>query len=175
MNTLAQSIQAVLFATSEPMSINSLATRLDTNKEAIAIALVELSQSLEGHGIMLVEQGGTVTLSTRPDQSSLIESIRKDEISKELSKASAETLAIIAYTPGVNKSQIEFIRGVNASYTIRSLSMRGLIESKNEGRSVSYYPTIELLQSFGISTIEGLPEYAETKSKIDNLLKEPNN
>ena len=170
MNTLAQSIQAILFATAESATIASLATRLGADAESVGAAIIELREALADHGIMLIEQNSSVMLVTRPDQSALIESIRKDELSKELSKASAETLAIIAYTPGIAKSQIEFIRGVNASYTLRSLLMRGLIEAKQEGRSALYYPTLELLQSFGIASIEDLPAYAETKAKIDKLL-----
>jgi segregation and condensation protein B len=120
--------------------------------------------------MMLVQDGEEVTLVTRPEHSALIETIRKEELSKELSKASAETLSIVAYHAGVSKAQIEFIRGVNASYSIRALSMRGLIESRGAGRAVGYYPTLQLLEHFGVSKVEELPQYAETAAKISQLL-----
>ena len=169
---LAQSIEAILFATSQAQSISSLATRLSVEKEAVVEALEELKVIFEGHGIMLLVHNNEATLVTRPEQSSLIESIRKDELQKELSKASAETLAIIVYHPNATKAQIEFIRGVNASYSLRALQMRGLIEQKGSGRSISYVPTLEALEYFGVSSAEALPHFAETKQKIDSLLQQ---
>lgn len=168
---LSQSIEAILFATSQPQSIASLATRLSASKEEVTQALKLLEGRFEGHGIMLVVHESEATLVTRPEQGTLIETIRKDELQKELSRASAETLAFIIYHSGATKSQIEFIRGVNASYSIRALQMRGLIEQKGAGRSVCYVPTIEALEHFGVSSVEELPEFAQTKQKIDTLLQ----
>lgn len=169
-NPLSPSIEAILFATSEPQSVSMLATRLGASKEDVEAALGELSGALEGRGIMLVLHEGAATLATRPEQSALIESIRKEELSKELSKASAETLAIICYYPEVTKAQIEFIRGVNASYSLRALQMRGLIEQKGSGRAITYVPTIDSLRHFGVSAVAELPNYAETRRKIETLL-----
>jgi segregation and condensation protein B len=171
--TLIQSIEAMLFATSEPQSFRSLAERLQVSAEDIQTALETLATRFEDHGIMLVVHDNTATLVTKPAFSALIESIRKDDLQKELSKASSETLAIISYRPGVTKAEIEFIRGVNASYSLRALQMRGLIEAKKgeSGRSVSYQPTVEMLEYFGVSSVEGLPNYTETKQKIDTLLE----
>lgn len=170
MNNLSTQIEALLFATADPQSKKSLATRLDATVEAVSEALSALESSLEGHAIMLVQDGEEVTLVTRPEHSALIETIRKEELSKELSKASAETLSIIAYHAGISKAQIEFIRGVNASYSIRALSMRGLIESRGSGRAVGYYPTLVMLEHFGVSKVEELPQYVETAAKIAQLL-----
>lgn len=170
MNNLASQIEALLFATADPQSIKALATRLSVSGEEIQESLSVIEASLQGHAMMLVREGDEVTLATRPEHSALIEAIRKEELSKELSKASAETLSIVAYHAGISKAQIEFIRGVNASYSLRALSMRGLIESRGSGRSVGYYPTLQLLQHFGVSKIEELPQYVETAQKIKNLL-----
>ncbi len=170
MNTLTQSIEAILFATSEPQSFASLAARLSVTKDEIAQSLAELATTLEGHGISVIMHNETATLATTSSQSTLIESIRKEELMKELSKASAETLAIVCYHPGATKAEIEFIRGVNASYSLRALQIRGLIESKQLGRSTSYHPTIESLEHFGAHAVTELPNYAETKQKIDALL-----
>jgi segregation and condensation protein B len=167
---LPQAIEAILFATAEPQTFAFLAKTLNVSIDDIGPAVAELATRLEGHGIALSELNQVVTLSTKSDFGPIIETIRKDELSKELSKASAETLAVIAYTPGVSKSQIEFIRGVNVSYSLRALMMRGLIESKGQGRAIGYFPTLELLQHYGIQDITGLPDYAATKAKIDALL-----
>lgn len=167
---MKNAIEAILLATGEPQSFAVLAKHLDTDVDTIGTAVQELIASMDGHGIVVTELNQVVSLVTRSDHASIIEKIRKDELSKELSKASAETLAIIAYSPGVTKSQIEFIRGVNVSYSLRSLQMRGLIESKGVGRSVGYYPTSDLLNHFGVTSLDGLPAYTETKTKLDTLL-----
>lgn len=170
MNNLPQQIEALLFATADAYSAKALSQRLSVDIEAVREALSVLEASLEGHAMMLVKNGDEVTLATRAEHSALIETVRKEELSKELSKASAETLAIVAYYPGVSKAQIEFIRGVNASYSIRALTMRGLIEQQGGGRAVGYYPTLALLEHFGVAEVSALPQYAETVAKIQQLL-----
>lgn len=172
MKELTQSIEAVLFATAEPQQVKKIAERLNSSEEEVLKAVTLLKEQYSDHGIMVVVHEDTVMLASRPEYASIIESIRKEELSKELTKASAETLAIIAYWPGVSKAEIEFIRGVNASYTLRSLMMRGLIENRGAGRSVAYYPTIEVLGHFGISHIEELPDYAQVQNKLKSIMKE---
>ena len=167
---LPHAIQAILFATAEPHTYTALAKQLDTDTESIATAVVELKGMMEGQAITLIDLNQTVSLVTASEFSSLIETIRKDELSKELSKASAETLAIVAYSPGISKGNIEFIRGVNASYSLRALQMRGLIEQKGVGRATGYYPTLSVLEHFGVSKIEDLPEYGASKATLDALL-----
>lgn len=170
-DNLAQSIEAILFAVSEPQSLTSLSSRLNVGKDEINAALVELEQKFEGHGIMLVRHNDSATLVTRPEQGTLIETIRKEELNKELSKASAETLSVICYHPDATRAQIEFIRGVNASYSLRTLQMRGLVEQKGSGRSVTYVPSMATLEHFGVQSVEQLPNFDETKQKINSLLE----
>lgn len=172
MNELSKQIEAILFVTSEPIKIGFLSNVLQKNEGEINEALKILAENLNGHGINLLENEGLVSLVTHKDHSDLIEGIKKEELQKDLSKASAETLAVVAYMPGISKSQIEFIRGVNVSYSLRSLLMRGLVEQSGSGRATTYHPTIEMLGYFGISKIEELPSYLETKEKLEKLLTE---
>ena len=172
MNKISQQIESLLFATADPQSFKSLSSRFGVELDEIRQAVVELEKSLDGHAMMLVQDTEEVSLVTRPEYSTLLETIRKEELSKELSKASAETLSIVSYYAGVSKAQIEFIRGVNTSYSLRGLAMRGLVESRGSGRSVGYYPTIQMLEHFGVSKIEELPNYIETVEKITKLLNQ---
>lgn len=167
-----QQIESLLFARAEPQSLKSLSTRLGVSIEEIKEAVKTLEEALSGRAIMLVQDGEEVTLATRPEHAQLIETIRKEELSKELSKASAETLSTIAYHGGISKAEIEFIRGVNVSYTLRALLMRGLVEARGSGRSVGYHPTLAMLEYFGVSRTEDLPQYVETSAKITKLLKQ---
>jgi segregation and condensation protein B len=172
MNKLSHTIESILFATAEDYSVAALAKLLEVPAEDIEAALNELSLSLEGHAMMLVRQGDSVTLATRPEHSAILETLRKEELQKDLSKASAETLAVIVYKPGTTKAEIELIRGVNASYSLRALQIRGLIETQGAGRAVTYHPTLALLESFGVADAEQLPQYAETKQKLASLLSQ---
>ncbi|MDB5254672.1 MAG: scpB [Candidatus Nomurabacteria bacterium] len=171
-NPLSQTIESILFATAEDYSVASLAKLLEVSAEDVEAALAELASSLEGHAMMLVRQGNNVTLATRPEHSTVLEAIRKEELQKDLSKASAETLAVIVYKPGATKAEIELIRGVNASYSLRALQIRDLIETQSAGRAVTYHPTLALLESFGIADADQLPQYAETKQKLASLLQQ---
>jgi segregation and condensation protein B len=168
--SLAHHIQAILFSTSEEWDIAALAKVCSVEKEAVEQALEELTQLLECQSIMLIRVGNSVSLVTRPAFTGTIATIRRDELQKELSKASAETLAVIIYSNGASKAHIEMIRGVNASYALRNLQMRGLIETVGSGRATLYRPTTELLQSFGVASVEALPSYQETYQLIQSLL-----
>ena len=172
MSNTTRNIQAILFATAEPQSLTSLAKRLSVSTDEIRTEIDELSHALEGQAYMLVHHADTVALVIRPEQQALIETIRKEELSKDLSKASAEVLAIVAYHPGISKAEIEFIRGVNSAYSIRALLMRGLITAEQSGRSSIYHPTLDLLQSYGIGSINELPQYEEMSKKIEALLQQ---
>jgi segregation and condensation protein B len=171
-NNLAQTIESILFATAESYTISSLAKLVQVSTAEVETALSMLSEQLEGHAMMLVRQGDTLTLVTRPEFAPLLETIRKEELQKDLSKASAETLAVIVYRPGATKAEIELIRGVNAAYSLRALQIRGLIETKHDGRSTTYHPTLALLEQYGVADTTQLPQYTETVQNINNLLSQ---
>ncbi|HTH93153.1 MAG TPA: SMC-Scp complex subunit ScpB [Candidatus Paceibacterota bacterium] len=172
MNNLSQTIESILFATAEEYTVNELSGLLKVSKEEIENALATLAESLEGHGMMLVRERDSVTLATRAEHAPILETIRKEELQKDLSKASAETLAVVVYKPGATKAEIELIRGVNASYSLRALQIRGLIESKGAGRAVTYHPTLALLEHYGVSDAGQLPQYQETVQKIASLISQ---
>ena len=164
-------IQALLFAGAQSMTVKELSDALAVGEDGIEDALTTLTQTLEGSALMLVRNVDEITLVTRPEHSAVVEKMRKEELSKELSKASAETLSVVVYYPGVSKTQIEFIRGVNATYSLRALAMRGLVELRGAGRVSGYHPTTQLLEHYGISSLEQLPGYAEQHAKIKSLLE----
>ncbi|HSE56896.1 MAG TPA: SMC-Scp complex subunit ScpB [Candidatus Paceibacterota bacterium] len=173
MSDNAKTIEALLYAEAREFSIVELAKLLQISKEAVREALEELKKSLEEHGIVVVEQGEAVSLGSHPSAAKIIESLRKEMLSKELTKAAAETLAVILYHPGISKPEIEFIRGVNASYSIRLLQMRGLIEQKHkegDARVAVYTATSEALQHFGITSAAELPEFAALSEQLGTLL-----
>ena len=166
---LASRVEGMLFFKSEPMTIGNLALILEVSEEDILNALITLDEALKTRGIVLVRDGATVALMTSPALSSAIEKIKKEELKRDIGKAGAETLAIIAYHDTITRTEIDYIRGVNSTFILRNLLMRGLIEriSDMQGyRSYTYRPTIELYAHLGITKKEELPSYQEIRDAI---------
>ncbi len=111
-------------------------------------------------------------LATAPEAGPLLERIAKEERSKDIGKAGLETLAIILYRGPVTRAEVDYIRGVNSTFILRHLTVRGLVEripNPEDSRSFLYRPTFELLSFLGITSIEELPEYASIMSQLDEF------
>ena len=169
----AQKIEAILFALGEPVTTHELIGLTKETPEAVAAAIQELREALKDRGIVLVESNEGYTFGTHPEAASILDGIRKDELGKELSKASLETLAIIMYQNGATRSDIDFIRGVNSTFILRNLVMRGLIERTehpDDSRKTLFVPTLDVLTFMGVSSTEALPEF----ESIHHMLVEKN-
>jgi segregation and condensation protein B len=185
---LEKKIEAILFWKGEPVSRKKLSDILQVGDLEINSGLEKLKEILSGRGVVLVENGNEVMLSTPPEMSKLFEDLQKEELNKELSKASLETLSIVLYKNGVSRSEIDYIRGVNSGFTLRALSVRGLVEKitdPEDSRRYLYKPSFNLLSLLGVTSITELPEYSEIQNSLNiaaqNLteeeksLKEQNN
>lgn len=170
---LEYSIQAILFYQAEPMSIGRLSKLLKHSEEDIRAALLKLREEIEGTGLALVENGNEVMLGTSPSASSLIADITKEELSKELSKAALETLAIVLYKGPITRAEIDYVRGVNSNFILRNLQVRGLVEkvdNPSDQRSYLYKPTFQLLEYMGVTRLEDLPEYTGTMEQLASFI-----
>ncbi|MFA6297125.1 MAG: SMC-Scp complex subunit ScpB [Candidatus Paceibacterota bacterium] len=169
--TIENQIESLLFWKNETVTTSWLAKTLGKTDEEIASAISSLSQSLEGRGLILQKNGNEVVLKTHPDASQLIETLSKEEMVKELTPSSLETLSIIIYRGPIAKKEIDYIRGVNSGFILRNLLIRGLIqkEEAKEGRGILYSPTLDLLSLLGISKLEDLEEYELIKKEIENF------
>jgi segregation and condensation protein B len=168
-------IEAILFYKSEPVSIEKLAQWLETDKETVGTTLVELEKNLENRGLILVRKDDEVMLGTAPEASDIIEKITKEELSRDLGKATIETLSIVMYKGPISRPEIDYIRGVNSSFILRNLMVRGLVERTThptDSRSYLYRPTFELLSHLGLSRTEDLPEFDSVKTAIESFVKE---
>lgn len=175
MNNLTQKIEAVLFYKAEPVSSKKLAEILSASIEEINTSILELEGLLKERGVTLVKKEDEYMLGVSNEFSELIENLKKEELKKELSKSSLETLSIILYRNGATRSEIDFIRGVNSGFTLRALMVRDLIEkvnTKEDSRKYIYKPTMNLLAFMGVSKIEDLPNYTEINKNIENTLED---
>jgi len=166
---MQQKIESILFYKNEPVSLKDLTVWLEVTEEQVLEGLENLKRSLEHRGIALLENRGEYSLVTSPDSSALIEKIVKEELSKDLSGASLETLAVVLYKSPVTRKEIEYIRGVNVSFSLRNLLLRGLIEkipSKLDERIFLYTPTSDALKYLGVTSATELPGYTEVTKEI---------
>ncbi len=170
MNNLESKIEAILFFKGEPVALKKLGELLKVSPGELLEGMVALKNSLASRGIALMEKDGEVTLGTAPEHTALIENLRKEELNRDLSKASLEVLSIVLYKNGASRSLIDYIRGVNSSFTLRALSVRGLCErivDATDSRRYIYRPSFELLSFMGVKSVEELPDYAEISATIN--------
>lgn len=171
---LEQKIEAILFWKGEPMTRKKLSEILNIGQLEINSGIELLKGNLKNRGVVLVEKDNEITLGTSKELSELIENLQKEELNKELSKASLETLSIILYKNGVARAEIDYIRGVNSSFILRALSIRGLVEKSvdpKDNRRFIYKPSINLLSFLGVKSVEELPEFTEVNKSIEDAIK----
>lgn len=165
MTELANTLEAILFYQAEPLTVKRLSALVKHSEQEVHEALIVLEKRLSETGLRLLSLGDEVALGTAPEASAFIEAITKEELSKDLSKASLETLAIVLYKGPITRAEIDYIRGVNSTFILRNLLVRGLVEkidNPNDQRSFWYRPTFQLLEFMGVSSVSELPEYEST-------------
>jgi segregation and condensation protein B len=171
---LEAKIEALLFFKGEPVKIKQLVKFLNKDESEIIQALNSLENTLSERGVRLITKDDEVMLGTAPEVSKLIGDIRREELNKDLGKAGLETLSIIIYRGPVTRSEIDYIRGVNSTFIIRNLLIRGLaerVQNPKDQRGFLYMPSFELLSFMGISKLEELPEFDAVKGNLEEFVE----
>ncbi|MCS7301558.1 MAG: SMC-Scp complex subunit ScpB [Fimbriimonadales bacterium] len=155
-------LHALLFVAEAPLSLEMLCAATGESAEAVEQALHALQQELAERGpIQLMQLSGGYQLATKPEYAFYIARLL-NPTQKRLSKAALETLAIIAYEQPITQAQIDALRGVDSSHTVRLLLERGLIQELGRkdapGRPTLYGVTPQFLHYFGLNSLEELPE-----------------
>lgn len=162
-------IEALLFVSSSPVSLNQIAAALEVSISQVEEAIQELDRRLLSTDlpsyIRFQKHQGRFQLTTAPEIATFIEKFLGLETSSRLTQAALETLAVVAYRQPITRPQIEAIRGVNSDSVLRSLLSKGLIHevgrAEAPGRPILYAVTTEFLQHFGFLSIEQLPPWQE--------------
>jgi len=166
---LSQNIEGLLFYKASPLRKTALCKQFEVDEPTLKIALEALKTRLEGSALMLVETESEVQLMTVPELDPLIESVRKDEMKRDIGKAGAETLAIVLYKGPVSRAEIDRIRGVNSSFILRNLLVRGLVERETEKNSSLFSITPALLSHLGVSNKTELRDYAKVLDQLEKF------
>ena len=167
---ISAKIEAILFWKAEPVSIKKLGALLGADEKAVKQGLRDLESALKGRGLALVQTEDEVSLGTAASMSRVIEELSKDELTRDLGKAGLETISIILYQGPISRADIDYIRGVNSQFILRSLLIRGLVErveNPADARSYLYKTTLDLLSHLGITKVSDLPNYDKVRKNIE--------
>ncbi|MEK9174539.1 MAG: SMC-Scp complex subunit ScpB [Patescibacteria group bacterium] len=170
---LEQILEALLFAYGESLSLKKLSEVTKNSLAEVGLALANLKKTLARRGIKLLEKNDYWQLATDKSASDYIEKLIKSEIQEELTPASLEVLAVVAYRGPLAKSELEMLRGVNSAYALRNLTLRGLVEKNENIKPPTYQISLAALKKLGLAGEHELPRYHELKTettRVETLL-----
>ena len=157
MNNLIAKLEALLFLHGEPISIKKASQILKVKEGELDQIIQQLDQLLnqDNRGLCLLNNNKSLQLITKPDLSDLAKQLIKQDLQNDLTPAALEAISIIAYSGPISREELEYIRGVNCTFILRSLLVRGLVNKQDNQYQVSF----DLLKHLGLSNVNQLPEY----------------
>lgn len=167
-------MEAVLFAAGEPVGQVRLAMAIGVGTDQIQQAAKELmdAYSFERRGMRIIALDDAYQMVSAQDMSDVITRALETRKPPKLSASALETLTVIAYYQPCTKAFVEQIRGVDSSYTISALLSKSLITEQGRlsvpGRPILYGTTPDFLRTFGLTSLEDLPEADLPQGKIDS-------
>ena len=169
---IATKVEAILFAEGDSLSYKKLQQLTGCDQSQLTAGLDELQRMLETGGLAIVRTELSVALAVSPNSREAVAEALKREQEREIGDAGLEVLAILLYEGPSTRSDVDYIRGVNSSSTMRTLVSRGMVEragNPEDGREYVYRPTIELLAHLGVTDIKQLPDYATIAQELLNF------
>jgi segregation and condensation protein B len=157
-------VEALVFASPDPITLKQLCKVLDTEpKEDVVAALAELARRYaHSGGLQLVEVAGGYQIVTRPELHEWVRRLFHERSSQKLSVQALETLAVIAYKQPITAMEVTEIRGVNTTGVVGTLLERGLVKIAGRkqvvGRPFLYATTRDFLDRFGLKDLADLPK-----------------
>ncbi len=161
---LQRMIEAILFAAGEPVEVNRLSVALEVDPSEISVAVDALADAwaFERRGIRIVRLENAYQMVSSGEMADYITKALETRKPPKLSASQLEALTIVAYYQPATKAMVEQTRGVDSSYSIGALLNKHLIEEAGRlnvpGRPILYKTTSDFLRTFGLSSLEELPE-----------------
>ena len=168
-------IEGILFAAGEPVGVERLCLTLDIDRSTADAVCQRLADhySYERRGIRLVKLDSSYQLCSAPEYAEYIRKAFESRRPARLSQPALEVLSIIAYYQPTTKAYVDQIRGVDSSYTVGLLTERDLIEECGRmavpGRPILYRTTQNFLRSFGLSSLEELPDLPNASAEDEQI------
>jgi segregation and condensation protein B len=159
-------IVTVLFLSGEPLTLENIAKIISSKPDEITALIPELEQSLATIGLSLVQSAEGLSISTQAQQAAVVSSFWQEELKGELTPAAIQVLTLIAYLGTPTREEISYIRGVQSSQSIRTLTVRGLIARDGEKCAL----TEEALKQLGVPKAQALPEYETIHQSLTEKL-----
>jgi segregation and condensation protein B len=167
---IANVIEGILFLSPKPVGKEDISKHLHVEMPLVDEAFSILRGRHSGGGLEVYKTSGGYELVTRKEYVEHHRAFFGEMDKSRLSRAALETLAVVAYKQPVTRSEIETIRGVNSTGTVRSLLDKGLIKisgkSENLGRAFLFSTTPEFLTYLGMQRIEDLPPFESFEKKV---------
>lgn len=160
-------VVTLLFLSGDPLPAAKIAELLSVPQDEILNNVPFVKGKLEELGLTLVVTDEGLSITTKPEQAELVEAYRKDELKGELTPAALQVLTLVAYLGYPTREQISYIRGVQSSLSIRTLTVRGLITRVGEVCSL----TTASLKELGITKVEELPDYEKIHAELQEKLQ----
>jgi segregation and condensation protein B len=160
---IPRALEAILFLADEPLPASILAQAVEVGRREVEVMLGELAAGYasRGSGLVLKEVAGGWRLMTHPEAAPFVEQFIVAGRHARLTKASLETLSIVAYKQPVTRHQVSSIRGVDSDGVLRALVDRGLVEevgrADGPGRATLYGTTPVFLERLGLPSLADLP------------------
>jgi segregation and condensation protein B len=163
MSALTRQVEALLFLSPEPVSVDELADAVQAGEDGVRAALAELRDTLDGRGVVLRQVAGGWALASHPDAEEAARRLLARPRTPALTPAQAETLAIVGYLQPVSRPEVARIRGVASESATAALVERGLIEESGRSQfgAVLYRTTPLFLKLFGLASLDELPDVAQ--------------
>ncbi len=174
METLKKVIEAIVFASGEPVPVKYIVEKLGCTLKEVNSAVDELKQLYsEDRGIQLLSFNGKLQFATNPNCKEQVSAVLTPIKEKELTKTILECLAIIAYKQPVTKGELEEIRQVSCDYAIHTLLELQMIYACGRkdaiGKPILYATTDDFLKRFKLNSLEELPSYDELMEQFATL------
>ncbi|MBR1738998.1 MAG: SMC-Scp complex subunit ScpB [Ruminococcus sp.] len=167
---LATAIEAILFASGEPVDTDRLCEAADAGITQVREALEIIKERYEQGGLELLELDGKLQIATRTEYAQYIKNALEIKRGSALSPAAMEALTVVAYNQPVTKGFVESVRGVDSSGVVNSLVEKGLLEEAGRldlpGRPIAYVTTDNFLRAFRLKSLADLPPLPEQTGQI---------
>jgi segregation and condensation protein B len=164
-------VEGLLFYKSAPQKKQTVMKLFGISDLELGVAIETLKVRLLSGATRLVETADEIQLVTCSELAPVIEAMRKSELKADIGKAGAETLAIILYQEPISRAEIDRIRGVNSSFILRNLLIRGLVERNHNKSRNSFDFTISsaLLTHLGVTHKHELPDFAAIANALEQF------